>query len=406
MTTFSARTRTVLAAASAAFALASCGGGGGGGMHPAVVPDNAPAGAAAPLPADAVRIPDSLRGLDSDLRDEDRGGSDDGNAVLPRLRTLTTIGSTVDPLNGDQNPYGLDVAPVDAGLLHRGDLVVCNFNDAANVQGNGTTIVALRPHAGATPLRIARNAGLLGCNALALGPTDNIWSAAFGANDNPIVSPGGAFLTGLPGGPWHGPFGQAFSPRHGPFGNGAFYESNAADGTIVRINLTTHGFTFDVIASGFAVNGGAPGSILGPSGLQYDASHDRLWIVDGADNSVTALQFVSFIPAAGVVAHANGSFSGPAGFLAHRVHHGAPLNGPISSALLPGGHLAIGNTLDPNGTNLIVEIKPNGRVVATKNVDTGPGAALFGMVATGHEAEDAVLYFNDDNDNTVKALTR
>jgi len=398
---FANKSAAVLAAVAATLALAACS---GGGTQSRTVP-NAPAAdqAMAPAAMSDVRVPDSMRGMDSDFEQ-----GDDGNALLPQLRKTTTIGSTVDPLNGDQNPYGLDVAPVDAGLLHRGDLVICNFNDAANVQGNGTTIVALRPHAGATPTRIAQNAGLKGCNALALGPTDNIWSAAFVANDNPIVSPAGAFLTAIPTGPWHGPFGQAFSPRNGPFGNGAFYESNAGDGSIVRVNLTAHGFTFDVIATGFAVNGGAPGSILGPSGLQYDAEHDRLWIVDGSDNSLTALQFVSFIPAGGVVAHANGTFTGPARRFAHRVFAGAPLNGPISSALLSNGHLALGNTLDPNGINLMVEITPRGRVVATKNVDTGAGAAIFGMVATGgrNDHDTDKLYFNDDNDNTLKVLSR
>jgi hypothetical protein len=403
MTPSIARTVTTLAAALAVLALAACGG--GGMSSPPVAPS-----ATQMQPPDtgmsgAARVPAELQGMDADLNGND-GRHDDGDAVLPRLRTQQTIGSTVDPLNGDQNPYGLDVAPVSAGLLHKGDLVICNFNDAANTQGEGTTIVALAPHPGATPVHIAQNAGLKGCAALALGPTDNVWAAAFVANDNPIVSPAGAYLTGIPGGPWRHPFGQAFSPRQGPFRNSAFYESNALDGSIVRINLTSHGFTFDVIATGFAVNGGAPGSILGPSGLQYDARHDRLWVVDGADNSVTALQFVSFIPAGGVVVHPNGTFSGSARSHAHRVFAGAPLNGPISSALLPGGHLAVGNTLDPNGVNLMVELTPRGHVVATKNVDTGPGAAIFGMVATGSDQDDAKLYFNDDNDNTLRVLTR
>ena len=386
-------------ASSVVFALAGCG---GGGMQAASVPvSTVPAGGGAPGTMDSLRIPAGMRGQADDLDP----AAHDNDALLPQLDDRLTIGSTVDPLNGDQNPYGLDVAKTDSGLLHKGDLVVCNFNDAANVQGTGTTIVVLRASPGATPKRIAQNAALLGCDALALNPADNIWNAAFAANDNPIVTPAGAFVTGLPAGPWHGPFGQAFSPFHGFFGNGAFYVSNAGDGSIVRVNLTSHGFTFDVIATGFAINDGAPGGILGPSGLQYDAAHDRLWVVDGADNSVTALQFVSFIPPGGVVVKGT-HFGGLAGFLAHRVFAGAPLNGPISSALLPNGHLAIGNTLDPNGTNLILELTPSGHIVATKNVDTGASGALFGMVATGTTASDAKLYFNDDNDNTVKVLTR
>jgi len=54
----------------------------------------------------------------------------------------------------------------------------------------------------------------------------------------------------------------------------------------------------------------------------------------------------------------------------------------------------------------MVEIKPNGRVVATKNVDTGAGAAIFGMIAAGSGQDDTKLYFNDDNDNTLRVLTR
>jgi hypothetical protein len=40
-----------------------------------------------------------------------------------------------------------------------------------------------------------------------------------------------------------------------------------------------------------------------------------------------------------------------------------------------------------------------------KNVDTGVGGALFGMVATGTTPATAKLYFNDDNDNTLRVLS-
>ncbi|MDQ6824987.1 MAG: hypothetical protein M3007_05925, partial [Candidatus Eremiobacteraeota bacterium] len=82
-----------------------------------------------------------------------------------------------------------------------------------------------------------------------------------------------------------------------------------------------------------------------------------------------------------------------------------PLNGPISAALLPGGHLVLGNTGDPAGKNLMIEITPAGKMLAVKNVDTGAAGAIFGMVATGTSLHDTKLYFNDDNDNTVKVLT-
>lgn len=385
----------LLAAAAALPVLAACSGGGGAMSAQAV-----PSMAGTPMPFQ----PMDVRRFAAADRAQAARDSTDLSAVLPAL-TITTIGSTIDPLNGDLNPYGLDIAKTTAGLLKAGDLVVCNFNDDRNDQGTGTTIVALHPHPGATPIRIAQSGDLRGCNAIALGPTDNIWAAAFASNHNPIVSPAGALLTTIPAFAWRHPFGEAFSPKVGPFGNGAFYETNASDGSIVRINLTSSGFTFDVIATGFAVNGGPPGGILGPSGLQYDADRDALDVIDGADNSVTVLRHVSTIPAGGVIVH-GATFTGPAAAFAQRIFAGPPLNGPISSALLPDGHLAIGNTLDPAGTNLMVEITPAGKLVATKNVDMGASGALFGMVADIHDPNNVKLYFNDDNDNALKVLAK
>jgi hypothetical protein len=65
----------------------------------------------------------------------------------------------------------------------------------------------------------------------------------------------------------------------------------------------------------------------------------------------------------------------------------------------------LGNTLDPTGQNLMVELTPHGKVLNVRNVDTGAAGALFGMVATGTTRDDTSVYFNDDNDNTVKSLT-
>ncbi len=330
----------------------------------------------------------------------------DTTSLLKTLDDEVPIGSTVVG-NGEQNPYGLDVAKVSSGKLTAGDLVICDFNNSANVQGTGSTIVALHPVEENKPRLILQNAALLGCNALALGPTDEIWAADFGANNNALVSPNGNLDLNLHNAAFNHPFGEAFASFDGPFGKAAFYESNAGSGTIVRINITKAGFTFDTIAKGFAINNGPPGSILGPSGLQYDAKHDRLYVVDGANNTVTVLRHVSFIPADGVRVNPDGvSFSGPFGVLAHSVFHGAPLNGPISSALLPNGNLAIGNTLDPNGKNLMVEITHTGKLLAVRNVDTGVSGAIFGMVATGTNDINAKIYFNDDNGNFLEVLER
>ncbi len=392
-----------ITAIAAMFALAGCSGG----------------ASSSPTPQSAMPVTDQMQSHGHRAKADD--DNDDDASVLKQLKHIVTIGSTVDPINGGVNPYGLDVAKATAGLILKGDLVVCNFNDSANVQGTGESIIALHPVAGSSPTAIAESPTdssgrhvLTGCDALATGPTGNLWTAAFGpdngtdaGNDNPIFSPSGTLLKNLSGPPFDHPFGQIFA-RVDSSGV-VFYESNArgsAGGSIVRITVDSSGTFHSVrIAKGFAINNGVPGSILGPSGLQYDLADDRLYVIDGANNTVVALNSVSTIAADGITVNAGGTtFSGPFAADGRLVFKGKPLNGPISSALLPDGHLVIGNTLNPHG-NFFVEIAPDGKLLAVKNVDTGVGGALFGMVATGTSDADTKIYFNDDNDNTVKVLT-
>jgi hypothetical protein len=325
-------------------------------------------------------------------------------SVLQTLVSEQTIGSTSPSTPADVNPYGLDVAKVTSGKIAAGDLVVCDFNDPGNVQGTGTEIIALRPIVGSSPTLIVKSHTLQGCNAIATAPTGPIWAAAFKANDNPIVTSGGTVVTALNNGPWHHPFGEAFAPPISAQSAPAFYVSNAGDGSLVRVSIHPGStFTFTVIATGFPINGGKPGSILGPSGLNYQSSGDRLYVVDGTNNALYAIDDVSSVTTNGIVVNGM-SFTGSFASSAHVVFSGAPLNGPISSAILPGGNIALGNTLDPDGQNLIVEVSPTGQLLDVKNVDTGAAGAIFGMVATGTTGSPK-LYFNDDNDNTVKVLT-
>jgi len=61
------------------------------------------------------------------LRRGDRG-------FLSRFHAISRVASTVPargPAAGDQNPYGTAVVPRTIGALVRGDVLVSNFNDAA-----------------------------------------------------------------------------------------------------------------------------------------------------------------------------------------------------------------------------------------------------------------------------------
>ena len=362
------------------------------------------------------------------------GGSGSGSSaavtVLPSIlsmlspTTITTIGSTVDPIEHGNNPYGLAIAPVTAGLITAGDLIACNFNDGATMtQGKGTTIVGLHPTPGATAYRIAQSASLQGCNALAIFPDDSISAAAFSANQTPLVAPSGAVGTPFSTDTFTGPWGQAYAAANGQ--NPAALYVSSANGTIARITLsgdTQTGFT--QIVQGFCGTGN-PGSIYAPAGLTYDSSVDTLYVIDTSSFSVIALANVSSIGASGVtVAGQCGSttsaptptptFSGPSASSASVIAHGAPLFAPLSAALLADGDLIVANSdiNIPGGQmpNLAVEVSPvlpGGFVGQPVQLDTGgtPGA-LFGIVATVDGQGNQIIYFNDDNTNNVMRMTQ
>ena len=222
-------------------------------------------------------------------------------SILSGLSTITTIGPTPDPVEMGGNPYGLAIAPVSAGLITQGDLVVCNFNDGAtNTQGQGTTIVGLHPSAGATPYSIANSPQLLGCNALAMFADDSIAAAAWGANLNPLIGANGTIGNPFAADTFAGPWGEAYVPANGS-APAALYVSNALSGTIDRIMLDGDAPTsFTEITKGFCVSG-VPGALFAPAGLTYDPAIDTLYIVDTSSYSVVALSSVSQIGADGVV---------------------------------------------------------------------------------------------------------
>jgi hypothetical protein len=335
---------------------------------------------------------------------------------------IVTIGSTLDPVEKGGNPYGLVIAPVTAGLITAGDLIVCNFNDGAtSTEGLGTAIVGLHPTAGAAPYRIAVSPSLQGCNALAMLPDDSISAAAYSANKNPLVSSGGTVNNPFSADTFAQPWGEAFVPAKGS-NPAALYVSNA-DGTIDRIELNGDAQTaFIQVASGFCGRG-MPGEIYAPSGLTYDASIDTLYIVDTSSYSVVAFANVSSIGAAGVVVAGQCSstaptpkptFSGPSGSSARVIANGGGFIAPLSAALLSDGDLIVGNA-DVNITsaqmpNLAFEISPvlpGGFVGSGVQLDTtGTAGALFGIVATTDSQGHQVVYFNDDNANAVMMLTQ
>jgi hypothetical protein len=367
-------------------------------------------------------------------------------SILSTLSTanIATIGPTLDPTTNKfgGNPYGLTIAPVSAGLITAGDLIVCNFNSGAlGTQGSGTTIVGLHPPApGAAPVAqapymIADDPSLEGCNALAMLPDDSISASAFSSGLSPLVTAAGVVGNPFAADPFANPWGEVFVPGTAQVA-GALYVSNF-DGSIDRIELNGDAqSSFARIATGFC-GSGSPGTIFAPAGLTYDSTIDTLYIVDTSSNSVVALANVSAIGADGVMVNGQcasvtapptpePTFSGPSASSARVLATGGPLISPISAALLADGDLIVGNgDVNISATqvpNLVVEISPvlpGGFVGAPVQFDpgtNGAGAAcgadlvcgqgaLFGIAATVDSSGNQRVYFNDDNNNAVMLIT-
>jgi hypothetical protein len=331
------------------------------------------------------------------------------------LKTIHTASSTVDPANGDGNPYALAIAPRtfvgDGNPAHvqPGDLVVSNFSNGAGAQFLGTTFEALR---NGTPTRVfsETNAPIVGGGtvstsgpvALAFGPTGELSIANFGANGDGSagnvqeVTAGGTVLATLNDPRVVGGWSQAFNGGFG--GKLAFFTVNIQTAQVVRINvggtLTTPIFTLTVLTPALPHSatsiGGTP---IGPGGLVH-APDDTLYVVDGVSNSIIAIPNSTTTT---TVTSGNVVFTG------------APLNQPISMTQNPiNGDLIASDQKDNN----LVEITTTGKVVATKTVDpslvndtTGANSALFGLTASTDASGNLVVFFCDDNDNTVKKLS-
>jgi hypothetical protein len=264
---------------------------------------------------------------------------------------------------------------------------------------------------------------------------DSIAATAFSANLVPLVSPTGAVSSPFAADNLAKPWGSAYVPA----ANGqppALYVSTGT-GSINRITLDSANSSdaqtaFAQIVTGFCVSGAVQGStdsLHAPSGLTYDAKKDTLYVVDTSSYSVVALAHVSSIPANGITVNggdctaapptATPAFTGPAMSSASVIagpnspNGGQLLNAPISAALLLNGNVVIGNAdqdlmVNDAGTNenLLFEISPTAGIVGMKQLDAGAPGALFGIAAGPDSKGNQLIYFNDDNDNTVKVLSK
>ncbi len=329
-------------------------------------------------------------------------------AFLPRAINSSTI-----PANDDLNPYGVAFVPEGfpgGGSIAAGDVLVSNFNNSANLQGTGTTIVQLRPSGPLAPPGMATvffNSQLPGLStalgALRAGyvivgnvPTTDGTSGTIGQGALQIIDRHGnrvqtwtdpVFLDG----PWDLTVDDHGSDAH-------LFVSNVLNGTVVRLDVgvSAQGLSLlkkTIIASGYTSVANSAALFLGPTGLAYDAEQDMLYVASTADNAIYAV--------------AQAAQRTKAVTRGNRIFAGAQLRGPLALRWAPNGDLLAANGDAVNADILhpseIVEFTIWGQFVREYNVDASQGGA-FGI----DTVRDRDAHFNyaaiDDVTNSLSVV--
>jgi hypothetical protein len=323
------------------------------------------------------------------------------------------------PTIGDVNPYGVALVPVTTGNLTEGNILVSNFNNSANLQGTGTTIMEISPAGavqtfaqidashlpgscpggvGLTTALVVLRAGWVIVGSL---PTADGTAATAQAGCLLVLNSTGQVVETFSGGPINGPW-DATLLDEGTivvlFFTNVLNGTVAANGrvvntaTVVRMLLSVSATSMPqavlttIIGSGLPARTDPSALVIGPTGLALNSSGSRLYVNDSLKNRIT---FISN-PLARFTSGGKGI----------TLSQGKALSDPLGLTLAANGDVIAAN----GGNGNLVEVTPNGRQVAIKTVDTGggppPGAGdLFGILAVPGK-----VYFVDDGTNTLNVL--
>jgi len=337
------------------------------------------------------------------------------STFLSSLGPVRQVASTV-PGNGDVNPYGVAVVPVTTGKLAKGDILVSNFNDKANVQGTGKTIVEVSPSGKMSPFAqlgsLPRSMSCLGgvglTTALSIMPGGWVVVGSLPAGSSgalPNVNPAGCLIvlnsTGKPvetwsnqniNGPWDmtevntssgadlfvsnalsRPAGLKDTPQSGTC-TVARIDVSLSPGQLPRLTSSS------AIGTGFFWKGDKAAFILAPTGLALSSS-GTLYVAETPHNRITAIPNAE----TRTTAVKDGSST---------LFSGGALNAPLGMTIAPNGDLVVMNGNDGNA----VEVTPQGKQVATMTLVKNGAGDLFGVTLPPSGKE---LIFVNDGTNAL-----
>jgi hypothetical protein len=339
----------------------------------------------------------------------------DTTSILKLLTKDVSIGSTVDPGNGDTGPRAVTVVLYNYKKLKKNNLLVCNFEDSSGTAGKGTTIEQFSPTAGSKPATFIQNTKIEGCDGSAISGGDQTYATGLTSKVMSWIDQTGK-LRKTYGKPITQPLGDADAPPLYLYSPELVYIGNAGTGGLDSYSFGGYGSNnVTEVVKGFDVNKGSGWSALGPSGIAYwcgalpgsgscNNKADELFVADGACNAVVEITHASslLVPDEITVHPGCKKFTClyPKTACATLVKAGSPLDKPVAMAVLPNGNLIVANT----GNNTLVEMTPKGQVLDTKVVDKSKTPGIFGVAANGKNDSDTVLFYTDTNTNTLHEL--
>lgn len=337
--------------------------------------------------------------------------------------SITTVGSTV-PGNGDVNPYGVFRVPRTVGLLKRGNILISNFNNSANLQGTGTTLVQIAPNGavsqfaqidpttlpGACPGGVGLTTALVvlrsGWVVVGSLPTSDGMSDTAQAGCLIVLDSNGKVAETLTDSQINGPWDMtvadaADNDADKDDGHAALFVTNVLNGTVsgggnvlnqgtvVRVDLKLSKTaapamgSVTVIGSGFPERTDPAALVIGPTGVALSKNGRVLYVADSINNRIAAIT--------------NPLTRNATDNTGATVSSGGALNDPLGMTLAENGDI-----LTVNGDDgFLVRTAPNGMQkskVLLDNTGSPAGAgALFGLTDVPGQG----IYFVDDASNTL-----